>query len=209
MTSDSSHPQRPQSTSISLLQRAKSDDQEAWQRLVRLYGPLVYGWCRRAGLSEDDVADVFQEVFRAVAGGLQKFSPRTESGSFRGWLRTITRSKLATFFGRAGRQPKARGGTEAQLQMGAIADPLVDDGEEEQTSDHGHLVRRALEMVKPDFNEHTWQAFCRVAIEGHHVADVAADLGMSDQAVRQANYRIRRRLRMELEGLLDFEPGEG
>ncbi len=34
------------STSTSLLRRVKARDPDAWQRLVNLYGPLVYRWAR-------------------------------------------------------------------------------------------------------------------------------------------------------------------
>ena len=52
-------------TSMSLLQRARSNDQEAWHQIVHLYGPLVHKWCRRSNLQDDDLADVFQETFRS------------------------------------------------------------------------------------------------------------------------------------------------
>jgi DNA-directed RNA polymerase specialized sigma24 family protein len=55
------------STSSGLLQRVRENDQDGWRRLVRLYGQLVLYWCRRANVPRDDRADVFQEVFRAVA----------------------------------------------------------------------------------------------------------------------------------------------
>lgn len=55
------------STSSSLLVRVKARDQEAWTRLVRLYGPLVDFWLRRAGLQSADAHDVLQDVFQAVA----------------------------------------------------------------------------------------------------------------------------------------------
>ena len=41
--------QRPgQATSLSLLQRARANDQQAWARLTALYRPLVLFWCRQA-----------------------------------------------------------------------------------------------------------------------------------------------------------------
>ena len=40
----------PSSTSLSLLQRVKDQHPDAWRRLVRLYRPLVFLWCRQAGL---------------------------------------------------------------------------------------------------------------------------------------------------------------
>ena len=48
------------STSSSLLMRVKGRDPDAWQRLVNLYGPLVYRWAREAGLQDSDAADVMQ-----------------------------------------------------------------------------------------------------------------------------------------------------
>ena len=61
------------STSISLIKRARLQDQRAWERLTTLYTPIVYGWLRSAHLSEEDAADVVQEVFRSVAGSIETF----------------------------------------------------------------------------------------------------------------------------------------
>lgn len=52
-----------QTTSLTLLERLRSpSDQEAWSRFARLYTPLLYYWCRRAGLQEQDSADLVQDV---------------------------------------------------------------------------------------------------------------------------------------------------
>ena len=39
------------STSTSLLRRVRANQAEAWARLVDLYGPLVWHWCRQSDLS--------------------------------------------------------------------------------------------------------------------------------------------------------------
>ena len=83
---------------MSLLQRARSNDQEAWHQIVHLYGPLVHKWCHRSNLKDDDLADVFQETFRSVATHLKTFSPAKDAGSFRSWLRTICRTDLSNGF---------------------------------------------------------------------------------------------------------------
>ena len=44
-----------QSTSLSLLERARRRDPQAWDRLLHLYRPLVLFWCRRARLHGPDV----------------------------------------------------------------------------------------------------------------------------------------------------------
>ena len=116
----------------------------------------------------------------------------------------MTRSKVANHFNAAGRRPTAAGGTDANLRISEVADPLDDDTEDEVESDNALLVRQALELIRPDFNEHTWEAFRAVAIEGKEVKEMAAKFDMTDQAIRQGIYRIRRRLRQELEGLLDW-----
>jgi RNA polymerase sigma factor (sigma-70 family) len=90
----SARPPASSATSVSLLQRVKAQDGDAWRRLTELYGPTVYGWCRRAGLSPDDAADVGQEVFRAVVTAVDGFRRDQPGDSFRGWLCTITQNKI-------------------------------------------------------------------------------------------------------------------
>src|SRR5688572_20364634 len=110
-------------TSRSLLNLARARDTVAWQRLVELYTPLVYFWCRRARLPEQDIPDVVQDVFRAVVAGLGSFRKQREGDTFRGWLRTVTRSKISDSFRRRGRTPIAPGGTDMQRRIEGIAAP--------------------------------------------------------------------------------------
>ena len=57
-----------------------------------------------------------------------------------------------------------------------------------------------MQLVRGDFEEKTWQAFWRLAVEGHSAAEIAEDLQMTDAAVRQSKYRVLCRLRDELHG---------
>jgi RNA polymerase sigma-70 factor (ECF subfamily) len=97
-------------TSPSLLLRVQDNDQGAWTRLVNLYAPLVYHWCGKAQLNADDMADVFQETFRAVARNIREFRRDRAGDSFRGWLRTITQNKIRDHFRRQEHEPRAAGG---------------------------------------------------------------------------------------------------
>ncbi len=58
-------------TSPTLLAGIKARDQGIWRLLVRLYGPLIYTWCRRSGLQDADAADVAQDVFGTVAESIE------------------------------------------------------------------------------------------------------------------------------------------
>ena len=190
-------------TSMSLLARARSNDQQAWREIVHLYGPLVHKWCRRSALKDDDVADVFQETFRSVSTHLDSFTPERSIGSFRSWLRTIVRTKLADHFRRRDRQPLGRGGTDAQILMGDVVDPLGDEQEDDVASENAQVVQRAMELIQPEFSSQNWTAFELVAIDGQSAVDVAEQLNVNPQAVRQANYRIRRRLRLVLQDMIE------
>ena len=54
--------------------------------------------------------------------------------------------------------------------------------------------------IRGDFDDPTWQAFWRLTVENHATADIAAELGISQGAVRQAKYRVLCRLREEMGG---------
>lgn len=199
-------PEATEPTSLSLLQRARAHDQEAWRQLVHLYGPLVQSWCERAGLSTEDTADVFQETFRTVARQLGEFRPTRAVGSFRCWLRAVGRTKIADHFRR--RQPAVgQGGTDAQRHLANLIDEFPDEDDPDGPAEDTLVVRRALELIRPEFSESNWSAFWQVAVEGRSAVEVAQELNVNPQAVRQANYRIRRRLRLVLKDLVD-EPDD-
>lgn len=187
----------PSSTSSSLLAKCRVKEHDAWARLARLYGPLVYAWCRRRGLREEDAADVVQDVFRAVFVNIGAFV-RSPDGTFRGWLWTITRTKLMDHFRRNHGRPAAVGGSDAQMRLADIPESL--EQSETGASATANLVRRALEIIRPDFEEKSWQAFWRVMMEGQSPADVARDLGLTVNAVYISKSRVLRRLRDELGG---------
>jgi len=155
------------STSSRLLERARSWDPDAWRRLVGLYGRLVLYWCARAGLQRADRGDVSQEVFRAVAKHIVHFQGDRPNDTFRGWLRTVTQSKITDYYRREGRQPRAAGGSDAyRILLG------IHDIESDQASDVGNptersmLVYQAMKRVREEFEDRTWQAFLRTAVDG-------------------------------------------
>ncbi len=190
----------PGSTSSSLLRRLKAGESDAWGRLVELYGPTVYRWCRQCGVAAEDAADVCQEVFSSVASHVAQFRRENPGDSFRGWLWTITRNKAQDHFRHRAGEPAARGGSEHRDFLARLpAESSEVSGSREPPADRA-LVRRALEAVREEVEPASWQAFWRMTMEGHSSAEVARDLGLSPSAVRQAKYRLLRRLRQELDG---------
>lgn len=185
------------STSTSLLDRVRRREADAWSRLARLYSPLVYRWARQCGLQADDAADVVQETFLAVASHVDRFA-QSEASTFRGWLWTITRNQVRLHFRKHQAISLGVGGSDANNALLQYPAAVEQDEEPAGFDANGSLVHRALEIVRADFNERTWQAFVRVTISGEQPCNVAADLGMTSGAVRQAKYRVLSRLHDEL-----------
>jgi RNA polymerase sigma-70 factor (ECF subfamily) len=192
------------STSRSLLERVRLADSAAWDRLVQLYAPLVFYWCRGYDLQQQDTADVFQEVFLAVSQHIAGFRKERSSDTFRGWLRVITRNKILDQLRRRGHEPRGEGGTEAQLRFAEL--PAEAAKEEEKASEdqvERSLFLRGLAFIRDDFEPKTWQAFWETAVEGRAAKDVADQLSMTPGAVRVAKSRVLQRLRTELGDLME------
>jgi RNA polymerase sigma-70 factor (ECF subfamily) len=58
-----------------------------------------------------------------------------------------------------------------------------------------------MEKIKGEFQEKSWQAFWRTAVEGIGAADVSQELGMSTGAIYVAKSRVLARLKEEVEAL--------
>jgi len=205
MPHDADEPAQPLSlTSTSLIERVRARDQDAWQRLVELYGPLVYGWCRGWGVEQCDSQDVVQEVFRAVISAIDGFRKNGSSGTFRGWLWTIAKNRAKAHFSQRARHPRAIGGTDILAVLEGIPEQYSEDSLGAAVSgDAEDLLRRAVGILQSDFQERTWRAFLRTAVDGAKACDVAAELKMTTRAVRQARHRVLQRLREEFRGLID------
>jgi RNA polymerase sigma-70 factor (ECF subfamily) len=179
------------STSGSLLARLRQPgDAAAWERFVELYSPVLYHWAHRSGLNGADAADLVQEVFLLLVEKLPHliYDPRRR---FRGWLWTVTRNKIRE---RRRRQPVAPTGERVpveELEAPDEGDPLADD-EYRQL-----VVRRALELMRTDFQPRTWQACWQHIVEGTK----ASEMGLSDGALWAAKFRVLSRLRRDLAGL--------
>jgi RNA polymerase sigma-70 factor (ECF subfamily) len=209
---DDPQPPRPvgeTATSRSLLLQVKDGQPAAWERLTSLYAPLVNHWCREMRLAEQDVPDIFQQVFQSVAAHIQAFHKDRPGDTFRHWLRAITRNKVRDHFRRTARQAQAAGGTDAQIYFSQIAAPAADPAEADAGDAHDEegevrqLLYGALEQVRQQVHPPTWRAFWKVVVEGKTPEEVGEELGMRPGTVRVAKSRVLSRLRSQL-GDLDF-----
>src|SRR6266540_1808747 len=169
-----------------MLERAQGRDDAAWRRLVELYGRLVYFWCRRSGLQAQDAADVSQNVFRSVATNLQHYRQKGGPDAFRGWLRIITRNKLRDHYRLRRHRAQAVGGARGLRQLLALPDPSVSADDVARGGGANLLLAEAVGRVRCAVAERSWVAFWQATVDGRMASDIAADLGMTADAVRMA-----------------------
>lgn len=73
-----------------LLLSCRRGDESAWETLIRRYQRLIYAIPRRAGLDDDQAAEVFQEVFTTL---FQKLNDIDDPDRLHAWLVTTAKRK--------------------------------------------------------------------------------------------------------------------
>lgn len=178
-------------------------DSRAWNRFAEQYTPIVHQWARSAGLQASDIADVTQEVFGVVARRLHRFRRNGSEASFHLWICAITKNALRQFFQGVQTQPRTIGGTKGIRRLELLPDLWDRDsppGQARESQARESRVRmvEAIKAIRNDFQESTWQAFWRMAVDKETASSIANDLNMNARAVRQAKFRVLCRLKDEL-----------
>jgi len=189
-------------TPVSLLVRLRDqEDDVAWEEFAELYTPLILAYARHHGFAESDARDVTQEVLLKVVRAMGSFDYKSDIGRFSGWLLTITRNQMRQALRDA---PNDRGsGRTTILQMLRSAPEGVVDESIWNRTHRLRLLHWAAEKVRADFQETTWLAFQRAALEGESPTSVASGLGISVGAVYIAKSRVLARVRHVIDRLND------
>lgn len=155
----------PIPTRYSLLSRLQNwDDQDSWKDFFDTYWHLIYSVALKSGLTETEAQDVVQETIISVAKDIHKFRRDQNLGSFKGWLRNITRWRIADQLRKRTRMSRDETGmstehfhrpdiTEIPDPMGANLESLW------ETEWQTNLLQAAIERVKPRVREEHFQMF--------------------------------------------------
>jgi RNA polymerase sigma-70 factor (ECF subfamily) len=189
-------------TSPSLLQKLREPNQSrAWERFIDLYTPLLLTWARRAGLQPQDAADLVQDVFALLVQQLPQFTYDPQKRNFRGWLRTVCLNKWRD-------RQRVRAAHLAQANTAELS-ALEAPPELAKFWDAEHdafLVKQALRMMRElesEFEPPTVAVCWEFVVKQRPGPDVAAEFGISENAVYLAKLRVLRRLRQELADFLE------
>lgn len=194
----------PIPTRYSLLSRLQNwDDWESWKDFFDTYWRLIYSVAIRSGLTETEAQDVVQETLICVAKDIQKFRRDRQLGSFKGWLRNVTRWRVADQL-RKRTRAELRATTEdsnnlATLETAEAAGPEVSELEAAWEDEwQANLLSAAMERVKRRVKEEHYQIFDLHVVKGWPAKRVAEVLGVGAGRIYLVKHRIATLIKKEM-----------
>jgi RNA polymerase sigma factor (sigma-70 family) len=190
-------------TRYSLLSRLQNwDDQASWKEFFDTYWRLIYSIALKAGLTETEAQDVVQETVISVAKDIQKFKRDRALGSFKGWLRNLTRWRIADQLRRR-IQPRPEnletGDDSSSPDFAQIPDPASSALDEIWEKEwRANLFDAAVERVKKRVKEEHFQIFDLHVIRHWPPRRVATALNVSISQVYLAKFRIVALIKKEI-----------
>lgn len=178
-------------------------DQRAWRTFCERYGPAIYRFARRRGLSEADAEEVLSATLIAFFEAYRAGRYDRSRGRFRTWLFGIAMNKVhetRRAYGRPSPTSKDRGHAEdamsRQDELAAEAGDPEFEVDVERT-----LAWQCLDAVRTRVAPLTYQAFDLYVLKGRTPKDVAKTLGIDTNAVYVAKSRVLSYARREFEQL--------
>ena len=203
-----STPMKPEAplleTRSSLIQRLKATiNGESWEEFFYTYWELIYNVARRAGLSEADAQDIVQETILKVHKSLDRFEYNRKRGTFKGWLRTVTRSRLNDFFKKRQRRPALNQPLEeAADELQNLEDPEGPEIEKIWDEEwNRNLIQAALSRTKKLSSPKQFQIFKCHYIDEWTVRETCRTLGVNAAQVYMAKQRVGKIFREAVETL--------
>ena len=191
-------------TRSSLIQRLKATiNGESWEEFFYTYWELIYNVARRAGLSEADAQDIVQETILKVHKSLDRFEYNRKRGTFKGWLRTVTRSRLNDFFKKQQRRPALNQPLEeAAGELQNLEDPEGPEIEKIWDEEwNRNLIQAALSRTKKLSSPKQFQIFKCHYIDEWTVRETCRTLGVNAAQVYMAKQRVGKVFREAVEAL--------
>lgn len=191
-------------TRYSLLSRLQNwDDQESWRDFFDTYWHLIYSFARKAGLSEAEAQEVVQETIISVAKNIQKFRRDRSLGTFKGWLKNLTRWRIADQLRKrtqlSPEDEDKRYRLPETMEIPAATDPGLESVWEQEWE--SNLLEAALRRVKHRVKEEHYQIFDLYVLKQWPVRKVARTLDVSVGQVYLAKHRVSLLIRREIRAL--------
>jgi RNA polymerase sigma-70 factor, ECF subfamily len=192
------------STRSSMILELQAPSAHRWSSFVLVYSPLLRFWIDRKQVPAAAQDDILQECLKSIFLGIGEFRRhKFESGSFRGWLRTIVNRRVADYFRVYANDKIAPPELVLAVETPEQRDPVELVAEEVALKE---LEARALHLIRESTAERTWQMFWLSTIEQVPTSEIAEQFGVTSAGVRVAKARVIERLRrMFVDSASQFE----
>lgn len=187
-------------TSLSLLERVRRGDEDAWAEFSVQCVSMLRHWCGKWGMQDADLDDLIQDTLLIVLGRIGEFR-RRGTGSFRSWMRTIAWHCWCDVVSRAERS--ARPEVVERLKESLLARQALE--EEFDMLLETQMLEHAMTVVRQRVQASSWDAFRLMALEGLTGDAVAELTGLSLNAVHSARYRVQRQISAEIKRQKNYE----
>ena len=202
-----------------------SEAQEALEKLCRTYWRPLYSFVRRKGLSSEDAQDLIQDFFAGLLRRQNFKTIRQEKGRLRSYLLVSLKRFLASEQHRANGVKRYENGPSIPLDDLLASEHSDSDLAETVTPDELYERRWVLTVLDQVLVrlEGEYRTAGKAALfdrlkdslvgdpHARLQAEIATELGMTENAVNQAFHRFRRRYRLLLRDEIEMtvaQPGE-
>lgn len=172
-----------------VIKACRAGDQSAWNELVERYERLIITIPRRAGLTEEQAADVFQEVFLTL---FEKLDDIEQPERIRSWM--VTTAKFKTWGIVRGQKGFHSPETEEEMELemanlqddAKLADDLLVELEQQ------HLIRSAVKKLEERCRTILSMIYLRDVAASY--ADVAVAIGVGETSISPLRARCLQKL---------------
>jgi RNA polymerase sigma-70 factor (ECF subfamily) len=195
-------------TRQSLLTRLRDwQDQDGWREFFDTYWRLIYNVACKSGLGDLEAQEVVQATFVYLSRRMPNFRYEPARGSFKSWLRVVTRSRVSVYrrTEKAGafiREPLPGAADEGDAAWEQLPDPAADALDEIwQREWEENLLSAAFRRLRSKVSSQQLLIF-RLATPGDlPLTQVAKKLDVSLAQVYLARHRVGRLLKAEVQRL--------
>jgi len=164
---------------LQLVLACRRGDQLAWEKLIRRYQRLVYAIPLRAGLNEDQAAEIFQDVFTTF---FQKLNDIEAPERLHAWLVTTARRKTwRTIAKTQVWAPAVAESIEGTNAATAVRDETPLPDEQLSILEEQHRIRTAVSLLDDRCQKLLHLLF--YSAEPPSYVEVAASLGIPEGSI--------------------------
>ena len=166
-----------------LLVEAAQSDPANFGHLYDIHFERIYAFIARRVRDRDKAEDLTSEVFHKALANLKTYEWR--GAPFAAWLFRIAANAISDQFKRASREPS-----------NAVDPPEASKKPEQEGVDARARLFRLVEKLPPEQRRVVFERF----VEQRSIREIALQLGKSEGAVKQLQFRALEKLRSQMEG---------